>query len=129
MDPWIEDPEIWSDFHGDLAAEIRARLNDVIAPRYVARLTPRVTYEEVEVARVQVRRPDVGVWVTTVPKTPSPGAPAAVLRAPAESTIPLEVPLRLYGVEVRETGSMELVTAIEILSPVNKRRGHEAHLG
>jgi hypothetical protein len=26
IDPYIKDPEIWSDFHGDLAAEIHARL-------------------------------------------------------------------------------------------------------
>lgn len=26
MDPYIEAPRIWSDFHGDLAAEIRAEL-------------------------------------------------------------------------------------------------------
>ncbi len=49
MDPYIEHPEVWSDFHGDLAAEIRAELNKVIQPRYVARLTPRVTYEIVEI--------------------------------------------------------------------------------
>ena len=47
----------------------------------------------------------------------------------AESLVPLDVPLRLYGVEIRETATLELVTAIEILSPVNKRNGHEAHRG
>jgi len=32
MDPYIEQPEVWSDFHGDLAAEIRAELNKTIQP-------------------------------------------------------------------------------------------------
>ena len=32
-----------------------------------------------------------------------------------------------YTVEVCETESMRLVTAIEVLSPVNKRRSHEAY--
>ncbi len=129
MDPWIEDSEIWSDFHGGLAEEIRSKLNAVIDPRYVARLTPRVTYEEVEVAKIRGVRPDVGVWRSGTPGGPSPATGASAVRAPAESTIPLEVPLRLYGIEVLLTGSLELVTAIEILSPVNKRRGHEAHAG
>src|SRR5712691_5875966 len=84
MDPYIEAPDIWSDFHGDVAAEMRAELNRVLQPRYVARLTPHVTYE-------------------------------------------MDVPLRLYTVEVRETDTMRLVTAIEILSPVNKRPSHEAY--
>ena len=83
MAPYIEHPEVWSDFHGDLAAEIRAELNKVIQPRYVARLVPRV--------------------------------------------IAMELPLRLYTVQVLEAGALELVTAIEILSPVNKQPGREAH--
>src|SRR2546425_1012245 len=62
MDPYIEDPEIWSDFHGGVADEMRAELNRVLSPRYVARMTPRVTYEIVEIAERRPERPDVGVW-------------------------------------------------------------------
>ncbi len=62
MDPYIEHPEVWSDFHGDLAGEIRAELNKVIQPRYVARLTPRVTYEIVEIDDTRSVRPNVGIW-------------------------------------------------------------------
>ena len=61
MDPYIEDPEVWSDFHSDLAGEIRAQLNPLIQPAYVARLVPRVTYDVVEVTRSRGIRPDVGV--------------------------------------------------------------------
>jgi hypothetical protein len=39
------------------------------------------------------------------------------------------LPLKLYTIEIHETGTMVLVTAIEILSPVNKRPGHEAFDG
>jgi hypothetical protein len=38
---------------------------------------------------------------------------------------PLKVPVRLARVEVREAGADTLVTAIEILSPINKRPGRE----
>ena len=61
MDPYIEDPEVWSDFHGGLADEMRAQLNSALQPRYVARLTPRVTYDIVEVAERRNVRPDVGI--------------------------------------------------------------------
>jgi hypothetical protein len=47
--------------------------------------------------------------------------------APVESLVQLEFPLQVAGIEIYATGVMELVTAIEILSPVNKRPGHEAH--
>jgi hypothetical protein len=39
--------------------------------------------------------------------------------------VKLEVAVRLVNVEVREAGTDALVTAIEILSPVNKRAGAE----
>lgn len=90
MDPYIEDAEIWGDFHSDLAAEIRAELNQQLQPRYIARIIPRVS---------------------------------------VESSVDLEIPFRLSCVEVREVNTMQLVTAIEILSPVNKRPGHDAYEG
>ncbi len=126
MDPYIEDPEVWSDFHSGLAAEIRETLNQNLRPRYVARMTPYVTYESLELTRPYGIRPDVGVWR---PKAPMGGGVAealAVKPAPAGSRIPQDVPLRLYTVEIHATTTMELVTAIEILSPANKKRGAQA---
>lgn len=61
MDPYIEDPEVWSDFHNRVADEISSRLNTTIQPRYVARLIPYVTYEEISVvAKPKGIRPDIG---------------------------------------------------------------------
>ena len=56
MDPYIEQPALWSDFHADLAGEIRAALNRVIQPRYVALLTPYTTYEVIEIADTRTSR-------------------------------------------------------------------------
>jgi hypothetical protein len=128
MDPYIERPELWSDFHGDLAPEIRGRLNQVIQPRYIARLTPYVTYETISIAESQGIRPDVGVWRTGRPGNGGPGGVATITPAPAESEVPLEFPLTLLRVEIRTVDQQQLVTVIEILSPVNKRPGHEAYV-
>ena len=127
MDPYIEAPDIWSDFHGDMAAEMRAELNRVLQPRYVARLTPHVTYEIVEIAERHNIRPDVGVWQPQPPSGEQASGVAMITAAPVESVVEMEVPLRLYTVEVRETDTLRLVTAIEMLSPVNKRPSHEAY--
>jgi Protein of unknown function (DUF4058) len=128
MDPYIENPALWSDFHNDLAAEIRAQLNRCIQPRYFARLTPYVTYEVVEVGQVHGVRPDVGVWHLQ-PLSGEPQASVATMApAPVESLVALEIPLRLHRVEIRTTTAQQLVTVIEILSPVNKRPSHEAYL-
>jgi len=52
------------------------------------------------------------------------GGSVAVIDPPlAQSQVPVEVELRIVSVEVREVDSDRLVTAIEILSPVNKRNG------
>jgi hypothetical protein len=128
MDPYIETAEFWPDFHSNLASEIQSQLNRRIQPRYFARLTPYVTYEVVEVGQVRGVRPDVGVWHLESRPPQTPGSTATVIRAPVESLVALETPLRLHSVEVRTTAEQLLVTLIEILSPVNKRPGHEAHV-
>lgn len=101
MDPYIEDPEVWSDFHGRLAEEISAGLNQVLQPRYVARLTPRVTYEIVEIAERRSVRPDVGVWQPQPPFGETGGEVAVITAAPVESRVEMELPLRLFSVAVR----------------------------
>src|SRR5262249_434548 len=68
--------------------------------------------------------PDVRVWRTD-PRVLMPDATAVIDPSPIQSTVPLEVPVRLARVEVREAGTATLVTAIEILPPINKRPGRE----
>lgn len=132
MDPYIEQPRLWIDFHNDLASEIRAQLNAQIRPNYFARLTPYTTYEAVEVAqsRVQAIRADVGVLQRT--PRPQPMAGVAVMDvaidpAPEENSTLLEMALELLSVEIRSAGAETLITAIEILSPVNKLLSHDAY--
>jgi hypothetical protein len=93
----------------------------------VARLIPRVTYELVKIAKTQSIRPDVGIWQAQPPRGGVAEAIVTIPPAPVLRAITMEVPLRLVNVEVRKTGTLELVTAIEILSPVNKQPGHEAY--
>ncbi|MBI3760721.1 MAG: DUF4058 family protein [Chloroflexi bacterium] len=127
MDPYIEDPALWQDFHNNLASEIQGQLNSHIQPRYFAALTPYVTYDILEIAEVRGVRPDVGIWESASVTLAEPQGVAVIDRAPAESMVRLEVPYRQYSVEIRSAAENQLVTAIEILSPVNKRTGHEAY--
>src|SRR5437764_6644253 len=41
MDPYLESPDIWPDFHDALAAELRAVLNQTLPRPYYARLEMR----------------------------------------------------------------------------------------
>lgn len=126
MDPYLEAPERWQDVHADLAAEIRTALNLRIQPRYFARMNTTLVYEEVEVGRARAALPNVAV---TQPQPPrSEGATAVAMRvsAPVSSRVPMRMPVRQSRVEIHSTGTETLVTVIEILSRVNKRRGHRA---
>ncbi|MFN8442429.1 MAG: DUF4058 family protein [Caldilineaceae bacterium] len=130
MDPFIEAPRIWSDFHGDLAGEIRAELNRKIRPNYFAALTPYVTYDTIEVTRqkVQGSYPDVAIWKRPAQQRGGVAVAEGVPTPAVESSVLLEMPLELFSVEIRTVGDEFLITSIKILSPVNKRRGHDAHL-
>ncbi|MEK7327069.1 MAG: DUF4058 family protein [Chloroflexota bacterium] len=124
MDPYIEQPEVWRDFHNNLAIEIQARLNEKLGPRYYAAIEPRIAYEVVEVATKYGGQPDVGVLRLREAPTVAPAAPNSPV--PVKSRVPLEFPVRLLSTRIRTVGEHTLVTSIEILSPVNKQRGHEA---
>ncbi|MEZ4623022.1 MAG: DUF4058 family protein [Caldilineaceae bacterium] len=124
MDPYIEARREWSDFHVDLATELRTVLNTMLATNYYAVTTTYATYDIIQVAQQDRRSisPDVSVWQITS-SGPSPAGVAVIDPPTVRSRVPLEVEVRIANVEVHETGTDRLVTAIEILSPVNKRTG------
>lgn len=125
MDPYIEKPSIWQDFHNDLAAEIKRQLAPQLRPRYFVRLNPRATYDSLELGKPRSALPDVGV-IHTRPVREAVAAYSVVAEAPFENRVDIEVEVEQQSLEIRDEDS-ELVTAIELLSPVNKRRGHEAY--
>jgi hypothetical protein len=124
MDPYIEHPDIWQDFHHSLASEIRGQLNAQLVPRYYAAIEVFVSYDDVEIGITRKGWPDVGV-VLRETQTTYPILPAVIGPMPVESRVALD-PLKLYTVEIRTANDRQLITSIEILSPVNKHRGHKA---
>jgi hypothetical protein len=127
MDPYLERPEVWPEFHNNIAAEIQGYLNQRIRPRYIARQVPVATYDAIAITPARIVKPDVSVWRDRDRERAGPSAAATLTPPAVEASIPLEYEVELFSVEVRTAGTRELVTAIEILSPVNKRPGHEAY--
>jgi len=117
MDPYLEQPDVWPEFHNNLAAEIQGYLNQRIRPRYIARQVPVATYHAIAITPTRIVKPDVSVWRDRA-RQGSGQTGAATLTPPAvEASIPLEYEIELFSVEIRTAGPRELVTAIEILSP------------
>jgi hypothetical protein len=120
MDPYIERPEIWPDFHDSLITYIRAALQPVLRPRYVALTQDRLFVVESD----RPIRPDVAVVRTSSPK-PTAGTSLAVLEADTPAVFELwreEVRQPLIQI-IEPAAGNRVVTAIEILSPDNKAKG------
>src|SRR5271156_96108 len=61
MDPYLESPVIWPDVHHELISGIRAALNPVLRPQYVARVELRVYISDDDDPGRQALVPDVRV--------------------------------------------------------------------
>ena len=128
MDPYLETPDRWRNVHSNLAAEIQAQLAPLIRPRYYADQEPRFVYDTgVDVVTRHQALPDVSVMENPRPVPLSHDA-VAIAPAPLELLITSDLPEKLTSVTIRTVEGDTLVTAIEILSFVNKRPGHAAYL-
>jgi hypothetical protein len=125
MDPWLENPLIWLDFHNSLITAIRDAIVPRVAPKYFVAVEQR-TYESRAGASVYVGRPDVGVvWTGESQSLPSPGeirplSGSGVLDLDVE--VPVSERAREWYLEVREAVKGKLVTVVEVLSTTNKLR-------
>jgi hypothetical protein len=131
MDPYLEAPGRWPDFHNRLAGEISGELNLALPEPYYAQIDSRA---EIGVVAERGPRPDVvpDIVVARRPQGPAePGGVAVLDRRRVKPSESFEVAgllgeIRQYFVEIRDasTGD-EVVTLIEILSPSNKRGGRD----
>ena len=121
MDPYLKAPAIWPDVHTSLMSIFREQLHPLLAPKYLAELETQVVIDHID-DDPQVVLPDVSLTTPAVPA----GAPSAVAvaePAPVRVRVPMEVPTRLVSVYIRQRENERSVAVIELLSPVNKRRG------
>ena len=124
MNPYLEHPEVWPGVHHWLIVEIARFLSPQLRPKYRVAVEVRM-YETVGEQSLLVGIPDLTVQGSQG-KTKEPTANVAVAQAPTKpQTVEVPVPetIRQGYLEVREVATNEVVTAIEILSPVNKRSG------
>ena len=121
MDPYLEAPTIWPDVHTTLMSIFREQLTPLLAPKYLAELETQVVVDRTD-EEPQIVLPDVSVTAPDV----TMGAPSSVVLAvpaPVQVRVPLDVPTRVVSIYIRQRENARLVTVIELLSPVNKRRG------
>jgi hypothetical protein len=120
MDPYIERPAIWPDFHDALVAAIRGIIQPMLRPNYVALSQDRLYVVESE----RPIRPDVTIIRPSSPLKQSSGS-VAVLDADLATVFEISrEDIREPYIEIIEPAAgNRVVTAIEVLSPSNKEPG------
>src|SRR5215216_1053557 len=125
MDPYLEG-YLWPDVHNALANKLRQLLAPLLRPRYTVRLGIYVVEDTAPENDLGIMYPDVEVMLQRLSEKPAHvdrGGTAMRTVTPATLSIPVILPVdvQLSSVAIRDTASNQLVTSIEILSPVNKR--------
>lgn len=129
MDPYLEGSE-WTSVHTELSSEIARQLAPKLRPKYIVRTTRRFVTEMPEDVAITAGDiyPDVSVFDTA--RLGAAGE-SAVAVAPAPIELLTVVPARVphVTIEIRDVANRQLVTAIEVLSPTNKRgEGYQEYL-
>ncbi len=120
MDPYLEDPAFWRDFHESFITYWRDALNDLLPDHYEARIDERVSLVDVPNGAPRQVLPDVAVAQTF----PLPTNVLAV--ATAVATEPVIVPLHVLEqaeeayIQLLHRPDRTLVAVMELLSPSNK---------
>lgn len=122
MDPYLEDPTFWPDVHHRLITTMCDQIQAALIPGYRAVITPYVAFESIEIAPVRRAVPDIAVIEHEISPL-SRGGGAVVEEAPLTLPAVMEVPVEYARIEIRTVRDHILVTAIELLSPANKRPG------
>jgi hypothetical protein len=126
MNPYLERPAGWVDFHQTFLVGLRAALTPLIRPSYFAKLEHRISVRD-------DRDPDDGETVFVADAavgSEQPGRPAAagtaLLSAPVKVRLPGYVrKKRTPYVAVHDLARNRVVTVIELLSPSNKAAGDD----
>jgi hypothetical protein len=136
MDPYLELQAAWPDFHNRLIAEICSELGARLPESYVARVDERIEVATWAPEPPRSFRPDVLVGRLEL-ETRAASSGVALATAPAATLEPKLVEIldrdpeevRITWVEIRGLPDLELVTAVEVLSPINKSgQGRQAYL-
>ena len=121
MDPYLEGP-LWPDLHQALALELRRRLVPEVRPKYAVTLNVRARKDDPGEEELGIMYPDLEL-VTAQPgwaAGPDAGGVATTPATAAVAALPA-IRWKQVTVEVRHVARGQLVTAAEVISPINKR--------
>jgi Protein of unknown function (DUF4058) len=137
MNPYLENPELWSEVHHRLITAIAIAISLPIRPKYRVAIEKR-TYKFDSEDSLLIGIPDVAIFKAkkTDKRSDLSTGKTAVMTLPETEnksvtvTLPLPLEIREGYLEIREVATGNVITVIEVLSPTNKRtkEGRNAYL-
>ena len=128
MNPYLEDPAYWSSIHHWLINQIARSLNPQLRPNYIVAVEVRM-YETATQESTLVGIPD-NVVVKNMEDPPKSPLKRGTLKVPpflrgarGDPGIPIPETVKQGYLEVKKVGTGEVITVIEVLSPINKLAG------
>jgi hypothetical protein len=125
MDPYLEQSAFWSSFHSRFIVALADAIERDLAPAYYIEVEAR-TYLDDSEAGVLIGIPDAVIAAKSA-EDPAPfypeASPVAVQVKPQQVEVPVPEEVTERYLEIRELETGQVITAIELLSPKNKRSG------
>ncbi len=125
MDPWLESPTLWPNFHNSLIAQLRNALSPQLRPAYFVGIEERAyivresdPQHQLMIADLQISRRD-----QQAEREPEFGSTAVAVAEPVVIPTLLDSTIREPFLSIRSLQNQEVVTVIEVLSPSNKTPG------
>ena len=133
MNPYLENPELWSAVHSRLIVAIADALADTISQDYRIEIEKRTYWSDETGDDLLIGIPDVALLSRSTASSEKNIATAVAERtaiAPTRILLPTYEEISERYLEIREVQTGKVITAIEILSPKNKKagEGREAYL-
>jgi hypothetical protein len=121
MDPYLEDPNFWPDFHQRYINFLSEAIADGLPEYYEAAIGERIRLEKRLIRQREIRYADAVIRRSTarLPRAMEAKAGIATLE-------PVSIPLLTFEevrevfLQIRQTPGRKIVTVIEVLSPANK---------
>jgi hypothetical protein len=121
MNPYLEQDEVWHDFHERLCPLVAELLTAQVRPNYIVKIDEHIDIHELPAeSRRLVGRSDIEIARL---ETGPPQRSSSLLEAPARVMLPAVDFETTSFIEVRDRANRQLITVIEFLSPSNKRPG------
>jgi len=130
MNPYLEQAGVWKDFHDTFIPALRETLLSLVTSAgYYVRIDEALYIRDTRTdEEIRSGRSDLSVWPRDEVAAPAEGNVLATLAPMKRELLPVLDTERIPFLEVVNRQSKRVVTVIELLSPSNKKPGHDRNM-